>query len=126
MDEDSGRAGTGSEPRLKEPCEKQIEDIFLALGDRTRRQIVERVSEGPVTVSELARPFALTLAAVLQHVQALERSGLVRTEKQGRVRLVRLNGEGLEVLRAWLNSRGGAWEMRLERLGNLLGEKPRN
>lgn len=107
---------------MSEPREKRIEAIFQALADRTRRQMVERVSLGPVTVSELARPFAMTLAAVLQHVQALERSGLVQTEKQGRVRLVRLNGEGMEMLRAWLNERGGVWETRLDRLGSLLGE----
>lgn len=101
-----------------------IARIFHALADPTRRQMVERVSQGPVTVSELARPFSITLAAALQHVQALERSGLVRTEKKGRVRLVKIAPDGLTVLRNWMDDRRSLWETRLEGLDAMLQEKP--
>ena len=102
-----------------------VEAIFQALADQTRRQMVERVSQGPVTVSELARPFSITLAAALQHIQALERSGLVSTEKQGRVRLVSIAPEGLAVLRQWLDERRTLWEMQLDRLDAILHQKPK-
>ena len=100
-----------------------IERIFHALADPTRRQMVERASQGPVTVSELARPFAITLAAAVQHVQVLEQSGLVHTEKQGRVRLVQLNPACMAVLRAWVEQRGNPWEHRLGLLGDMLDRK---
>jgi DNA-binding transcriptional ArsR family regulator len=105
---------------------EQTGRIFQALADPTRREMVERLSQGPVTVSELARPFAMTLAAVLQHVQVLEQSELVKTEKQGRVRLVRLNPEGIAALQAWVADRNGAWERRLDRLGSLVEDKREN
>ena len=102
-----------------------IESVFQALADRTRRQMVERVSQSPVTVSELARPFSITLAAAVQHVQVLERSGLVRTEKQGRVRLVMVDPVGLSALRQWLDERRNLWETRLDGLSAILREKPK-
>ncbi len=110
---------------LKEPAEKPIERVLQALADGTRREMVERVSQGPVTVSELARPLAMTLAAALQHVQVLERSGLVNTEKQGRVRLVKIDPAGLSVLREWLDERRSLWEKRLDGLSAMLQEKPK-
>ena len=109
---------TGRKPRGRKRPE--IGAIFQALADATRRQMMERVSRGPVTVSELARPFAMTLAAGLQHVQALERSGLVRTEKQGRVRLVTMGEDGMAELREWVEARRGAWDLRLDALGRML------
>ena len=68
-----------------------IDRVFHALGDPTRRAIMERLSQGPISVSQLAEPLQITLAAVVQHLQILEESGLVRTEKAGRVRLRRIN-----------------------------------
>jgi DNA-binding transcriptional ArsR family regulator len=99
-----------------------IDRIFHALSDPTRRRIVEKLSEGPVSVSRLAKPLAITLAAVVQHVQILEESGLVHTEKVGRVRTCRIEPAGLSVAEKWIAARRSLWEERFERLGALLDE----
>jgi DNA-binding transcriptional ArsR family regulator len=99
-----------------------VDRVFHALGDPTRRAIVEKLSEGPVSVSRLAKPLAITLAAVVQHLQILETSGLVRTRKVGRVRTCRIEPKGLTVAERWINDRRSLWERRLNRLGNLLAE----
>ncbi len=101
----------------------KIDRVFHALGDATRRAILERLSEGPVSVSRLAEPLELTLAAVVQHVQVLEESGLVQTEKVGRVRTCRIEPKGLSVAREWIDERRTPWERRLDRLGGILGEE---
>jgi DNA-binding transcriptional ArsR family regulator len=93
------------------------------LGDPTRRAIVERLSEGPISVSQLAAPLAITLAAVVQHLQVLEESGLVHTEKVGRVRTCRMESSGLSVVERWIEDRRSMWERRLDRLGDLLAEE---
>jgi DNA-binding transcriptional ArsR family regulator len=97
-----------------------IERIFHALGDPTRRAMVERISRGPVSVSRLAEPLDMTLAAVVQHLQVLEESGLVKTEKTGRVRTCSINTAGLAALEKWVAERRSVWDKRLDRLGNLL------
>jgi DNA-binding transcriptional ArsR family regulator len=97
--------------------------VFHALGDPTRRALVERLSDGPLTVSRLAKPLAITLAAVVQHLQVLEKSGLVRTEKLGRVRTCRIETAGLSVAEQWIEDRRATWEKRLDRLGDLLEEE---
>lgn len=97
--------------------------VFNALGDPTRRAIVERVSEGPVSVSELAKPFKMTLAAVVQHIQVLEQGGLVRTKKVGRVRTCALEAKGFDLASGWIAARKSLWEKRLDRLGALLDEE---
>jgi len=84
---------------------------------------VERLSEGPISVSVLAKPLAITLAAVVQHLQILEKSGLVRTEKSGRVRTCRIETSGLSVAEQWIEDRRAIWEKRLDRLGDLLEEE---
>src|SRR5688500_10822290 len=94
--------------------------VFHALGDPTRRALMARLSRGPMSVSELGRPLDMTLAAVVQHVQVLERSQLVRTEKVGRVRTCWVEPAGLDVAAAWLAQRRGLWERRLDRLGDIL------
>src|SRR2546426_3653248 len=99
--------------------------VFDALGDPTRRALVARLSRGPMSVSELRRPFGITLAAVVQHVQVLERSRLVRTEKVGRVRTCWVEPTGLDVAAAWLAERRALWERRLDRLGDGPGEQER-
>jgi DNA-binding transcriptional ArsR family regulator len=104
---------------LKHP---DIGAIFRTLAEPTRRAIVERLSRGPATVSELARPFEMTLAAVLQHLQALEEAGLIRSEKVGRVRTCQLAPEGLSVLAGWVADRRHPIERRLDRLGEFLAE----
>ena len=97
-----------------------VERVFHALGDPTRRAIVERLSEGPASVSGLAAPLGITLTAVAQHLQVLEESGLARTEKLGRVRTCRIETAGLDALEQWIRDRRSLWERRLDRLGDLL------
>src|SRR4030088_1399689 len=99
-----------------------IDRVFYALGDPTRRAIVEKLSKGPISVSRLAKPLAITLAAVLQHVQVLEESGLVHTEKAGRVRTCRIEPAGLSVAEQWIDDCRSTWERRLGRLADLLAE----
>jgi len=94
-----------------------IDRVFHALGDPTRRAIVERLSAGPVSVSKLAKPLDITLAAVVQHLQVLEKSGLVHTQKVGRVRTCRMEPRGLTVVERWISDRRSLWERRLDRLG---------
>ena len=99
-----------------------IDRVFHALGDPTRRAIVEKLSRGPLSVSRLAMPLDVTLAAVVQHVQVLEQSGLVHTEKVGRVRTCRIEPAGLSAAEQWIGDRRSTWERRLDRLGDLLAE----
>jgi DNA-binding transcriptional ArsR family regulator len=99
-----------------------IDRVFHALGDPTRRAILERLGEGPLSVSRLAAPLGITLTAVAQHLQVLEESGLVHTEKVGRVRTCRIEMAGFSVLERWIRDRRSIWEGRLDRLGDLLAE----
>jgi DNA-binding transcriptional ArsR family regulator len=99
-----------------------IDRVFHALGDPTRRALVEKLSAGPLSVSSLATPLDITLTAVAQHLQILEESGLVRTEKIGRVRTCRIDPAGFAALEKWIRDRRSMWERRLDRLGDLLGE----
>lgn len=94
--------------------------VLHALGDETRRRIVELLSEKPSSVSELAAPLSVSLTAVAQHLQILEESGLVRTEKAGRVRTCQLETAGLTVLEKWIRERRPVWERRLDRLSEVL------
>lgn len=106
---------------LKESAELDL--MFRALADPTRRAMVERMTRGPASVSDLARPFAMTLAAVMQHLKVLEESGLVRTQKEGRVRTCRIDPNALRAAEDWIAERRTTWETRLDRLGALLDEK---
>jgi DNA-binding transcriptional ArsR family regulator len=99
------------------------ERVFHALGDPTRRAIVEKLGEGPLSVSQLATPLDITLTAVAQHLHVLEKSGLVRTEKLGRVRTCRVDAAGFSVLEQWIGHQRSMWERRLDRLGDLLTEE---
>jgi DNA-binding transcriptional ArsR family regulator len=96
--------------------------IFHALGDPTRRAMMETLSQGPMSVSRLAEPLSITLAAVVQHLQVLEESGLVQTEKVGRVRTCRIEPAGLDAVDEWIRDRRSVWERRLDLLGDLLAE----
>jgi DNA-binding transcriptional ArsR family regulator len=93
---------------------------FAALADPTRRAIVERLARGPASVSDLARPFDMSFPAVMQHLAVLESSGLVRSEKAGRVRTCRIRPEALSEAEHWINARRAEWEQRLDRLGHYL------
>lgn len=98
--------------------------MFQALADPSRRVMVERLSRGPASVSELARPLAMSLPAVVQHLQVLEASGLIRSEKVGRVRTCRIEPKALQVAERWINERRATWERRLDRLGDFLAASP--
>lgn len=102
----------------------RLDLLFQALGDPTRRVMVERLTRGPASVSSLAQPFAMSLPAVLQHLQVLEASGLVRSEKIGRVRTFRIESAALRTAERWIAERRASWERRLDRLGEYLAEHP--
>lgn len=99
-----------------------IDRVFQALGDATRRAMLERLSPGPMSVSRLAEPFNMSLAAVVQHLQVLEEAGLVKTEKVGRVRSCRVEASGLQAAEAWLRARRPEWDQKLDRLVEVLDE----
>lgn len=94
--------------------------MFQALADPSRRSMVERLSRGPASVSQLAEPLAMSLPAVVQHLQVLEASGLVKTQKVGRVRSCTLDATAMSQAERWINDRRIAWERRLDRLGDFL------
>ena len=93
---------------------------FQALADPTRRDMVERLSRGRASVTELARPYAMSLPAIVQHLAMLEHSGLVRSEKVGRVRTCRLQPEALQAAEQWIADRRSGWMSNLDRLGDFL------
>jgi DNA-binding transcriptional ArsR family regulator len=99
-----------------------LDRMFQALADPSRRQMVERLCRGPASVSELAAPLAMSLPAVVQHLQVLEASGLVRSEKTGRVRTCRIEPAALRAAESWIQERRMLWERRLDRLGAFLTE----
>ena len=98
----------------------QIDRVFYALGDPTRRAVVERLSRGPAAVSELAEPFAMALPSFTQHLGVLETCGLVRSNKAGRVRTYYLEGKQLKAAERWIETQRKLWKKRLDRLDNYL------
>jgi len=102
-----------------------VDTSLRALAEPTRRAIVERLSLGPASVSDLAKPFDMSLAAVVQHLQVLEESGLIRSEKIGRVRTCRIEVGGLNAIANWIAERRALMERRLDRLGEILAEEDR-
>jgi DNA-binding transcriptional ArsR family regulator len=98
----------------------QLDLMFQALADPGRRLMVERLSKGPSSVSQLAEPLDMSLSAVVQHLQVLEASGLVRTEKVGRVRTCTIEPKALSLAEKWISDRRTQWERRLDRLGEYL------
>ena len=101
-------------------CSAPLDRAFQALADPTRRAMVERLSLGPASVSELKRPLEMSLPAVMQHLAVLETSGLVVSEKAGRVRTCRINPAALAEAEQWIAERRLEWERRLDRLGEYL------
>jgi DNA-binding transcriptional ArsR family regulator len=99
-----------------------LDQVFHALADPTRRAIVERLARGPASVSELAAPMAMSLAAVMQHLKVLEDSRLLRTEKHGRVRTCTIDPDVLARAEVWLTDRRTLWMQRLDRLEEFLAE----
>jgi DNA-binding transcriptional ArsR family regulator len=100
-----------------------INRVFHALGDPTRRAILDRLTAGPVSVTRLAEPLGITITAVAQHLQVLEESGLARTEKTGRVRTCQIESSGFDALERWVADHRTQWEKRLDRLGQFLIEE---
>lgn len=102
--------------------EIDLDRTFQALADKSRRTMVERLTRGPASVSQLAEPLAMSLAAVLQHVQVLEACGLVTTEKVGRSRMCRIERAGMSAAEVWIADRRRGWDARPDRLGDVLTE----
>ena len=100
----------------------RLDLIYQALADPSRRSMVERLSRGPASVSELAKPLAISLPGVMQHLQMLEESGLVRSRKEGRVRTCRIDPKALKQAEKWIADRRALWERRLDRLGDFLDQ----
>ena len=100
--------------------ETPLDLAFQALADPTRRAMVERLAKGPASVSELKAPFVMSLPAVMQHLALLETSGLVVTQKSGRVRTCRINPARLAEAERWIEGQRLEWERRLDRLGDYL------
>lgn len=96
--------------------------MFHALADPSRRLMLERLTSGPATVSDLARPFSMSLPAVVQHLKVLEASGLVASQKVGRVRTCHVESGALRTVEQWISERRTTWEHRLDRLGEILTE----
>src|SRR4051812_31997857 len=103
----------------------QLDQMFQALADPSRRGMLERLCKGPASVSDLAGPFKMSLPAVLQHLQVLEQSGLVRTEKVGRVRTCSVETKALRSVEQWIAARRTVWEAHFDRLGAYLAKEER-
>jgi len=100
--------------------DSSLDRTFHALADPVRRGVLSRLSRGPASVSELAKPFSISLPAVMQHLQLLEASGLVRSEKKGRVRTCRLEPKALATAETWIAEQRALWEGQLDRLEDYL------
>ena len=99
-----------------------VDVVFHALSDANRRAMIDHLLDGPASVSELARPLAISLPAVVQHLHVLEASGVVRSHKVGRVRTCEIEPLALSTAERWISERRATWEARLERLGQFLAE----
>ncbi len=115
-----GRAAPKPKAHPKVDLKVDIARLFHALGDPTRRAMLDRLTLGPQSVSALAEPLGITLTAVAQHLQVLEECALVHTEKLGRVRTCRIEPTGFDALEQWVADHRTIWEQRLNLLGELL------
>ena len=106
--------------------QSSLDQMFQALADPARRAMLERLSRGPASVSELAAPLPMSLPAVVQHLAVLQASGLISSRKSGRVRTCTLNASALSLAEQWLSQRRDQWERRLDRLGDYLAEPDPN
>jgi DNA-binding transcriptional ArsR family regulator len=107
-------------PAQGTPGEPPIDVVFHALSDANRRAMIDRLFDGPASVSELARPLSISLPAVVQHLHVLEASGVVRSHKVGRVRTCEIEPLVLSMAERWIGERRAMWEARLDRLGEFL------
>ena len=100
-----------------------IDVVFHALSDANRRAMIDRLLDGPASVSELGRPLGISLPAVVQHLHVLEAGGVVRSHKVGRVRTCEIEPRALSTAERWISERRAMWEARLDRLGEFLAEE---
>lgn len=98
----------------------RVDEVFKALADPTRRQVIERLVAGSASTTELAEPFSMALPSFLQHLSVLERAGLVTSTKQGRIRTYRVSPAGLDTAQGWLADQRRLWERRLDQLDQFL------
>src|SRR5271167_3781953 len=108
--------------KQRELADREVDLLFQALADPSRRAMVDRLTRGPASVSDLARPLAISLPAVVQHLHVLEASGVVRSHKSGRVRTCELEPRALSSAERWISERRATWVARLDRLGRFLAE----
>lgn len=104
--------------------DQSLDLVFHALSDPSRRRMIERLAKAPASVSDLAAPLDMTLAAVVQHVHVLEESGIVRTEKVGRTRMCTFAPKALSGAEKWFRDRRALWERRFDLLEEVLKESP--
>jgi DNA-binding transcriptional ArsR family regulator len=104
--------------------DNSLDLLFQALADPARRTIVDRLCKGPASVSELARPLSMSMPSVMQHLQVLETSGLIRSRKAGRVRTCRIEPDAMRLAEHWIGERRAQWEHRMDRLGAFLARPP--
>lgn len=109
---------------VADSAEPELDGVFLALADPTRRSVIHRLGLGPASVGDLASEAAMTLPSFLKHVRMLERSGLIRTRKDGRVRTCELDRERLGVVDGWLAQQRRLWEERTDRLERFVTGNP--
>jgi DNA-binding transcriptional ArsR family regulator len=100
-----------------------VDSVFRALADPTRRAIVNQLSRRQASVSDIAKPLSMSLAAVVQHIQVLEECGVIRTQKTGRVRTCQVEPRSLAMVEQWLAARRSVWESAFDRLGAVLQEQ---
>lgn len=101
---------------LMEQYPEQLNGIFQALADPTRRAVLGRLGGGPASISDLARPFDMALPSFMKHIHILEGSGLIQTRKQGRVRTCAIEKKRFAMVEAWLSTQRALWEGRTDRL----------
>jgi DNA-binding transcriptional ArsR family regulator len=101
-----------------------VDAVFHALSDANRRAMIDRLLDGPASVSDLARPLSISLPAVVQHLHVLEDSGVVSSRKAGRVRTCAIEPQALGTAERWISERREFWKRRLDRLGEVLAEHP--
>ena len=112
-------------PKYSSRRSSGLDELFHALADGCRRAMVERLTNGPASVSQLAEPFDMALPTVVQHLQVLERAGIVMSEKVGRVRTYQLASDALVPMNAWIVARRRPQEAQLDRLGDYLTCHPK-
>jgi DNA-binding transcriptional ArsR family regulator len=109
-----------------EQYHRQLDGIFQALADPTRRAVIGRLGQGPASISDLAEPFDMALPSFMKHIHLLENSGLIRTSKQGRVRTCMIERKQFAIVEGWLSEQRALWEGRADRLEQFLNQEKEN